>query len=69
MGKKDNTTIICPFCQYDFNKNPEDIYKRVTFWGEEGAEECECPECKKKFFVEEVVKRTWKIGLTVDTLK
>ena len=53
-------TFKCPKCGFEF-EDCESYSKYVTYWGEEGWEECDCPECEHKFLVKEDVIRTWEV--------
>jgi len=52
--------FACSKCGFSF-KNTEEYIKFVSYWGEEGWEDCECPKCNHKFQVKETVVRTWEI--------
>jgi uncharacterized protein with PIN domain len=50
--------IRCPLCG-ELQSSDDGAYP-VTYWGE-GPEEVECQQCEKKFWVEEIVDRTYDI--------
>lgn len=47
--------IICPYCGCEQDSESRSHY--VTYWGEDGEQECECDECGKTFLVNEEVTR------------
>lgn len=63
-SKKEKEKITCPYCgtlqQNDDNQYP------VTYWGEDSAEEYECSDCGKKFWVREWVDRYYEVGTKLD---
>jgi len=51
--------IKCPDCGYVFDScDSESI---VTFWGEDGPQTEECPNCDASLIITEHVERTWDV--------
>ena len=54
--------IECPHCGeecgFESSDNGEEL---ITYWGEESVE-MDCPNCDKKFFVQECVHRDWDVA-------
>ena len=56
--------IRCPYCKevlYDggcINRLDDDL--PITYHGEDGEKEIECPACNETFFCDENVDRTWE---------
>jgi DNA-directed RNA polymerase subunit RPC12/RpoP len=62
--RKEAEEIKCPYCEA-IQPN-EDCQYPTTYWGDDGAVELECVECEKKFWVEELVERTYNVGKALD---
>jgi hypothetical protein len=62
--RKEAEEIKCPFC--GAIQPSDDCQYPVTYWGEDGPVEKECGECEERFFVEEMVERTYTVGKTID---
>lgn len=60
--------IWCPYChtEYPLEEASEEL---VTYWGGDDIVEVECGECEKSFFVEELVRRTYTSGKTVEEVR
>ena len=53
-------TLTCPYCGYEFERDadfPEDL---ITYHGEEGEVEVACPSCDEDFMAKEIVRRTYE---------
>ena len=48
----------CPRCGYSY-EDLEEYEPFISYWGEEGWLDSECPGCGCKFKILEHVKRTW----------
>jgi uncharacterized C2H2 Zn-finger protein len=57
-------SIKCPYCLellYDGgNIDHLELDLPITYHGEDGEKEIECPKCSKTFLCEESVDRTWE---------
>ena len=51
--------IRCPACGYTFDM--EDMLDLITYWGEDGPKDKECPSCEQKLRVTECVERTYEV--------
>lgn len=51
--------VRCP-CGYVFDQ--EDLQGLITYWGEDGPQERECPRCECKLIVTECVERTYEVS-------
>ena len=51
--------VRCPSCGYTFNA--EDKEGLVTYWGEVGPQDEECPACEQALRVTEHVERTYDV--------
>lgn len=51
--------IHCPECNYEFDY--EDMDAHVTYHGEDGPKDTECPSCDCKLTIDEDVTRTWEV--------
>lgn len=49
--------IRCPHCQKELLG--EDTYDFISYHGEEGPQETDCPYCEKTLFIQEHVDRTY----------
>ena len=59
--------IRCPHCDSLQEDNCDGKNYPVHFWGhEDGPEKMECQSCEAEFFVEERVRRTYKVGETAE---
>lgn len=58
--------IRCPYC--DKLQSNDDWQYPVTYHGEDGPVEwtCDNPDCEKKFYVEEIVERTYSVGKSLN---
>ena len=62
--RQEEQEIKCPHCD---TIQPNDDYQYpVSYYGEEGTVEMECPECEKKFWVKECVRRIYIVGKAID---
>jgi len=52
--------IMCPNCGYVFDMC-EGMEKLITYWGENGPVEEDCPECEAQLLVTESVRRTYEV--------
>lgn len=52
---------ICPYCKEEIDMTEEMSYSHITYWGDDGPKEDECPHCHKIFFINEIVTRSWEI--------
>ena len=59
-------SIKCPYCGEDYTNDSEFKEDLVTYHAEEPPQEKECGNCEKKFYVQEVVDRTWEVGKSID---
>lgn len=62
--RKEAEQIKCPHC--GTIQSNDDYSYPVSYWGEEGPAEIECVECEKKFWVKELVERTYSVGKAID---
>ena len=53
--------VTC-LCGYDFDM--EDMKNLITYWGEDGPRDEECPNCEHKMTIEEHVERTFTISFS-----
>lgn len=61
---KEEESIKCPHCGFVLTDSDLENYSElVTYWGED-AQEVECSNCDKTYFVREWVRRTYKVGET-----
>ena len=58
-------SIKCPYCGEDYTNDSEFKEDLVTYHAEEPPQEKECGNCEKKFYVQEVVDRTWEVGTVI----
>jgi len=59
--------IPCPYCRKGFAMiDGERLQGHVSYWGEDGPTETNCPSCNVPIFLQEHVTRTWSIGRTPD---
>lgn len=65
---KEEHSIKCPHCGYDYSDDCEFYNGLVTYWAEDEPQERECYGCENKFWVEEKVDRTWKKAKTLAEL-
>jgi DNA-directed RNA polymerase subunit RPC12/RpoP len=58
--------VVCPHCSFlqEYNK----VSYPVTYWGDEGQKELECQNCSKKFYVEECVRRWYRVTEQIDPM-
>jgi C4-type Zn-finger protein len=61
QAELDAQTITCPACGYEFDA--EDMENHITYHGEEGSQEQECPNCQAELVIEEEVVRTFTVIL------
>jgi endogenous inhibitor of DNA gyrase (YacG/DUF329 family) len=55
------TEIKCPCCGYTFDS--EDRTQYVSYWGEDGPQEAECPSCETSIVIQEHVIRRWSVAV------
>ena len=53
--------IRCPACSYLFD--PEDSSGLITYHGENGPQDVECPNCETAMSITEHVSRTYEVEL------
>lgn len=64
---REREQIRCPFCK-EILRNDDCMYP-VSYWGSEsGPEEIDCEDCEKSFFVEEIVRREYKVAKTKEEI-
>jgi DNA-directed RNA polymerase subunit RPC12/RpoP len=63
-ANKQREKIVCPYCGH--LQDNDDYQYPVTCWGDDPAEEYECDDCEKKFFVKEYVDRYYEVGKEMD---
>lgn len=51
--------LHCPYCDHEI---PLDDFppELISYWGQEGRQEIECPSCQREFWVTEYVHRTFE---------
>ena len=54
-------SIVCPDCGHVFDMC-EGMEKLITYWGEDGPVEEDCPECEAQLVVTETVTRTYEVA-------
>lgn len=62
IDKWNSTIIICPECNW--HQDLTDTYyaeQYVTYWGESGPKDYQCPECDYRMVVKERVMRSFEI--------
>lgn len=57
-------SIICPYCNQEQSESFK--YDYVTYWGEDGKHDATCSKCNEKFYVTEIIDRTWKTNKLED---
>ena len=64
---KADQQIKCPYCEKI--QSNDDYQYPITYWGDDGVVEWECDndDCGKKFFVDELVDRTYLVGKKLDS--
>ncbi|KKN29877.1 hypothetical protein LCGC14_0839550 [marine sediment metagenome] len=56
-------SVQCPACGYTFDA--EDMAGLVSYWGDNGPREMDCPECERAMVVTENVERTYEVQAKV----
>lgn len=59
--KNDSMYGVTCRCGYDFDS--DDLNGLITYWGEDPAQEMECPSCERVLTVKEVVTRVFEVRL------
>lgn len=56
---------LCPHCGDEIDMNDiEYAGGHITYWGEDGPKENDCPSCSKPIFIREHVEREWSVAKT-----
>ena len=62
---KKEHSVICPHCKKDLTDDSEFMQYLITYHGEDGIKELQCPCCDENLYIEEHVDRTWSVGKEV----
>jgi hypothetical protein len=66
---KESHEVTCPHCGRDYTRDSEFLSDNelITYHGEEGPVKVECTSCDKEFYIDEVVDRTYNVGIELDS--